>query len=72
MVHEIKIPVEDYYNFWQEYKTAVIVDYSEDFKQWDTIVIKNETPKWANLPIYKKLSFIEPLPKNKLLLHLKK
>lgn len=75
MVHKIEIETEsEFYLFWQEQKTAIIVPTPIDenyYKQWDTIILTVDKPKWSLLPIYYKISYIEQI-KNGVLLHLRK
>ena len=72
MIHNVEKGETEFYDFWQGHRTAIIVPYNEDYKKWDTLILSCNTPKWKNLPMYFKISFIEYNGMNETLLHLKK
>jgi hypothetical protein len=70
--HNHTVGEKEFYDFWQGYKTAVAVPFDDSYKQWDSLILSCESPKWKNLPMYFKISFIEYIGMNETLLHLKK
>ncbi len=71
MTHEIILGSTEFYQFWQDHKTALIVLNDKPYTRWDTLMIKCDETKWTHMHIYKKISFIEPLSGLQILLHLK-
>lgn len=72
-VHQFDIETEsEFYLFWQQQKTAIIVEYNDKIIQWDTIIVKHEKGKWKDLPVYYKVSCIEHLGNRQILIHLRK
>lgn len=72
MIHNVERPQKEFYDFWQGHRTAITVPFSEDYKQWETLVLSCNDPRWRNTPMYFKISFIEYNGMNETLLHLKK
>lgn len=72
MIHNVQLTDKAFYDFWQGYRTAIVVPYNKDYKQWDTMTLSCDSPKWKDIPIYYKISFIEYIGMNEVLLHLKR
>lgn len=72
-VHQIKIDTNaEYYSLWNDHKRAIYTSYVKDkYELWDTIVFTCDIPRWTNLPIYRRISLIEYMGFNEMLLHLK-
>lgn len=63
-----------FYTYYQGHRNAIVLEFDLKYKQWDTLIIQCPVPRWNNLPIYKKISFVE-VPEQSgngnILLHLK-
>lgn len=73
---EIKVDgTDEFYAYYNDHKRAIYLGYKDDgfrddYKLWDTITLWTDSPRWRDVALCRRISYIEYAPKG-ILLHLK-